>query len=128
MVFQKIKRRLTHWILWKQTRISLSFFTTRLGWCTHPFTRSKALLEKYCKKLGVDYPSDPNGWSLKGQRNPFYCAMVEMLDHYVGQIISYLETTPDPRRPGHFLMSNTYIIFTSDNGGMEKRAWRDYYR
>ena len=46
--------------------------------------------------------------------------MVEMLDHYVGQIISYLETTPDPRRPGHFLMSNTYIIFTSDNGGMER--------
>ena len=46
--------------------------------------------------------------------------MVEMLDHYVGQIISYLEKTPDPRRPGHSLIGNTYIIFTSDNGGMER--------
>ena len=43
-----------------------------------------------------------------------------MLDHYVGQIISYLEKTPDPRRPGHSLIGNTYIIFTSDNGGMER--------
>ena len=98
------------------------FFLYYASWLVHTpiHSRSKALLEKYCKKLGVDYPSDPNGWSLKGQRNPYYCAMVEMLDHYVGQIISYLETTPDPRRPGHFLMSNTYIIFTSDNGGMER--------
>ncbi|MGB1936366.1 MAG: sulfatase [Akkermansiaceae bacterium] len=82
-------------------------------------TRSKALLEKYCKKLGVDYPTEPEGWTLEGQRNPYYCAMVEMLDYYVGQIISYLETTDDPRWPGHKLIENTYLVFTSDNGGME---------
>ncbi|WP_159020741.1 sulfatase [Algibacter sp. L3A6] len=82
-------------------------------------TRSKALLEKYCKKLGVAFPADPKHWDLEGQNNPFYCAMVEMLDYYVGQVFNYLETTDDPRWPGHKLSENTYIIFTSDNGGME---------
>ncbi|MDO7172431.1 sulfatase [Mariniflexile sp. AS56] len=82
-------------------------------------TRSKALLEKYCEKLGVAYPTDPNHWDVEGQNNPFYCAMVEMLDYYVGQVFNYLETTDDPRWPGHKLSENTYIIFTSDNGGME---------
>ena len=45
--------------------------------------------------------------------------MVEQLDHYVGTLISYLENTEDPRWPGHTLIENTYVIFTSDNGGME---------
>jgi len=45
--------------------------------------------------------------------------MVEMLDHYVGGVFQYLETTEDPRWPGHMLSENTYVIFTSDNGGME---------
>ena len=82
--------------------------------------RSKALLEKYCKKLGVEMPTDPGKWPLEGQNNPYYCGMVEALDYYVGQIISYLERTDDPRWPGHKLIENTYLIFTSDNGGMER--------
>ena len=82
-------------------------------------TRSKALLEKYCKKLGLEYPTDPSHWDVKGQNNPYYAAMVEMLDYYVGQVFNYLETTDDPRWPGHKLSENTYVIFTSDNGGME---------
>ena len=82
-------------------------------------TRSKALLEKYCKKLGLEYPTDPSHWDVKGQNNPYYAAMVEMLDYYVGQVFDYLETTDDPRWPGHKLSENTYVIFTSDNGGME---------
>ncbi|WP_225035257.1 sulfatase [Winogradskyella sp. SM1960] len=82
-------------------------------------TRSKALLEKYCEKLGVPFPTDPDHWELEGQNNPYYAAMVEMLDYYVGQVFEYLETTDDPRWPGHKLIENTYIIFTSDNGGME---------
>ena len=45
--------------------------------------------------------------------------MVEQLDYYVGQVIHSLETTDDPRWPGHKLMENTYVFFTSDNGGME---------
>lgn len=98
------------------------FFLYYSSWLVHtPIqTRSKKLLEKYCKKLGVEYPLDPVGWPLDGQKNPYYCSMVEMLDHYIGQIITFLEKTPDPRRPSHSLFDNTYIIFTSDNGGMER--------
>ncbi|MEK9772029.1 MAG: sulfatase [Opitutae bacterium] len=91
------------------------------SWLVHtPIqTRSKLLLEKYCEKLGVDYPDDPKGWTLEGQRNPYYCAMVETLDYYVGKVIGYLQETEDPRWPGHKLIENTYVIFSSDNGGME---------
>jgi len=97
------------------------FFLYYATWLVHtPIqSRSKALLEKYCKKLGVEFPTDPKGWTLKGQQNPFYCSMVETLDHYVGKIITYLETTDDPRNPGHKLIDNTYIFFSSDNGGAE---------
>lgn len=97
------------------------FFLYYATWLVHApiHTRSKDLLEKYCKKLGVDYPTDPATWELEGQKNPYYCAMVEMLDYYVGNVTSYLETTEDPRWPGHKLSENTYLIFTSDNGGME---------
>ncbi|MEO0416674.1 MAG: sulfatase-like hydrolase/transferase, partial [Verrucomicrobiota bacterium] len=97
------------------------FFFYYASWLVHtPIqARSKALLEKYCAKLGVDYTTDPGGWALEGQKNPYYCAMVETLDHYVGQLVDYLETTDDPRWPGHKLIENTYLIFTSDNGGME---------
>jgi arylsulfatase A-like enzyme len=100
------------------------FFLYYATWLVHtPIqSRSKALLEKYCRKLGVDFPSDPGAWTLEGQRNPYYCAMVETLDHYVGQLVECLETTDDPRNPGHKLIDNTYIFFTSDNGGMESSA------
>ncbi len=83
-------------------------------------SRSEALLRKYCKKMDVPYPKDPNGWKVEGQNNPYYAAMVEMFDYYTGQLIDYLKTTDDPRWPGHKLVENSYIIFTSDNGGMEK--------
>ncbi|MEK9773654.1 MAG: sulfatase [Opitutae bacterium] len=98
------------------------FFLYYAAWLVHTpiHSRSKELLEKYCKKLGVDFPTDPKGWPLEGQKNPYYCAMVEMFDHYVGNLIKYLEGTEDPRRPGHKLMENTYIMLTSDNGGMEQ--------
>jgi arylsulfatase A-like enzyme len=98
------------------------FFLYYAAWLVHTpiHSRSKDLLEKYCKKLGVDFPTDPKGWPLEGQKNPYYCAMVEMFDHYVGNLVKYLEKTDDPRRPGHKLMENTYIMLTSDNGGMER--------
>lgn len=97
------------------------FFLYYATWLVHApiHTRSKALLEKYCKKLGIDVPTDPKSWTQEGQKNPYYCAMVEMLDHYVGEVFDYLETTEDPRWPGHKLSENTYLIFTSDNGGYE---------
>jgi len=98
------------------------FFLYYATWLVHTpiHTRSEALLKKYCEKLGVPMPTDPKKWDLEGQKNPFYCAMVEQLDHYVGQLVDYLSTTEDPRWPGHKLSENTYIIFTSDNGGMER--------
>ena len=98
------------------------FFLYYAAWLVHTpiHSRSRELLTKYCKKLGVEFPQDPAAWTLDGQRNPYYCAMVEMFDHYVGQIINYLNETPDPRWPGHRLIENTYVILTSDNGGMEK--------
>lgn len=96
------------------------FFLYYATWLVHApiHTRSKALLDKYVDRLGVD-PRHPNTQETPGQLNPFYCAMVEMLDHYVGGIFDYLDQTEDPRWPGHKLSENTYVIFTSDNGGME---------
>lgn len=97
------------------------FFLYNATWLVHSpiHTRSEQLLDKYCKKLGIDRPRDPVGWKGEGQTNPYYCAMVEQLDYYVGKLFDYLNTTEDPRRPGHKLIENTYVIFTSDNGGME---------
>jgi len=104
-----------------ETNKDKPFFLYYATWLVHTpiSSRSKPLLEKYCQKLGVDFPTDPGEWTLEGQKNPYYCAMVETLDHYVGQLVGFLETTDDPRNPGHKLIDNTYIFFTSDNGGME---------
>jgi arylsulfatase A-like enzyme len=98
------------------------FFLYYATWLVHTpiHTRSEALLQKYVKKLGVGLPENPAEWKGEGQTNPFYCAMVEELDYYVGRLLQYLDTTEDPRWPGHSLRENTYLIFTSDNGGMER--------
>ncbi len=95
------------------------FFLYHPTWLVHSpiHTRSEALLKKYCEKMDVPYPTDPNKWEIEGQKNPFYGAMVEALDYYVGNVIKYLDETEDPRWPGHKLAENTYVIFTSDNGG-----------
>jgi uncharacterized sulfatase len=82
-------------------------------------TRSRVLLDKYVEKLGIELPDNPQEWRQGGQTNPFYCAMVEQLDYYIGQLFAYLARTDDPRWPGHSLNENTFVIFTSDNGGME---------
>ena len=98
------------------------FFFYYATWMVHTpiHTRSKERLDKYCKKMGVTLPENPKEWKGEGQTNPFYCAMVEELDYYVGQLLNYLNETDDPRWPGHKLAENTYVIFTSDNGGMER--------
>ncbi len=99
------------------------FFLYYATWLVHTpiHTRSEQLLDKYCKKLGRQPDrEDPGKWAEEGQRNPFYCAMVEQLDYYVGQVFDYLDQSDDPRWPGHKLSENTYLIFTSDNGGMEQ--------
>ncbi len=43
--------------------------------------------------------------------------MVSTIDAELGVLRAYLEATDDPRNPGHKLIDNTMIIFTSDNGG-----------
>lgn len=105
-----------------QTNKEEPFFLYYATWLVHApiVMRSEALLRKYEAKLGVTLkPEHATTWRTPGQTNPFYCAMVEQLDYYVGQVIHSLETTDDPRWPGHKLMENTYVFFTSDNGGME---------
>jgi arylsulfatase A-like enzyme len=96
------------------------FFLYYCTWLVHSpiVTRNEALLKKYAERMGVE-PERENDKSMKGQKNPFYGAMVESLDYYVGQVLQYLETTEDPRWPGHMLSENTYIIFASDNGGVK---------
>jgi len=96
------------------------FFLYYATWLVHApiHTRSKAHLDKYVKRLEIDPANTPTK-DTPGQLNPFYCAMVQELDYYVGIIFDYLDETEDPRWPGHTLSENTYVIFTSDNGGME---------
>jgi arylsulfatase A-like enzyme len=104
-----------------ETNKDKPFFLYYATWLVHtPIqSRSKALLDKYAQRLGVD-PANRKEWPPnQGQKNPFFCAMVETLDHYVGQLVTFLETTDDPRNPGHKLIDNTYIFFSSDNGGVE---------
>ncbi len=100
------------------------FFLYYAEWLVHaPIqTRNRRLLEKYANKLGVEFPASPDDWEMLGQSNPFYCAMVESLDYHVGEVVNYLKTTNDPRWAGHKLYENTYVIFTSDNGGAENKG------
>jgi len=105
------------------------FFLYYATWLVHaPIqTRSKQLLDKYSKQLNID-PKNKKSFSgaTKGQKNPFYAAMVEELDYNIGRVFDYLENTDDPRWPGHKLVENTYIIFTSDNGGTEGKTGERY--
>ena len=97
------------------------FFCYYSTWLVHtPIQmRTESLLQKYAGLMGYDYPLDGSETFAEGQNNPYYAAMVESLDYYISKLIDYLETTDDPRWPGHKLIENTYIILTSDNGGFE---------
>lgn len=96
------------------------FFLYYATWLVHApiHTRSEAHLQKYAKLLQTD-PAVKSGKDEPGQNNPFFASMVQELDYYVGQVFNYLDQTEDPRWPGHKLSENTFLIFTSDNGGME---------
>ncbi len=67
----------------------------------HTPIRSRAtwLAEKYAKRLPAG--SDP--------RRAVYAAMVEILDHHVGEVMRALDELG--------LTENTLVVFTSDNGG-----------
>ncbi|MDP4646423.1 MAG: sulfatase [Akkermansiaceae bacterium] len=102
------------------------FFLYYATWLVHSpiHTRSEERLKKYVEKIGTDPANVGTKETTTGQINPFYAAMVEELDYYLGVVFKYLEETEDPRWPGHKLSENTYLIFTSDNGGMEGSSER----
>jgi len=98
-----------------------AFFCYYATWLVHaPWqVRTESLLIDYAALMGYDYPLTGDEIFAEGQKNPYYAAMVESLDYYMNQPITYLEETDDPRWPGHKLIENTYVVLTSDNGGME---------
>ena len=59
------------------------------------------LIDKYQSKVPAESPNR--------SRRVAYAAFVEMLDHYIGRVLSTLDETG--------LSDNTLVIFTSDNGG-----------
>ncbi len=100
------------------------FFLNVWHWMVHwpVLTRNGELLEYYCDKMGQPFPPKPGDMSLPGQQNPYFAAMVTSVDWSLGRIVDYLQKTDDPRNPGKKLMETTYIFFTSDNGGAERKG------
>lgn len=100
------------------------FFLYLAHWLVHyPIhTKNKELLQYYCDKLGVDFPKEDIPITTPGQTNPYYGAMITTLDWSLGRVIDYLKATDDQRNPGKKLFETTYIFFSSDNGGCEKRG------
>lgn len=77
------------------------FFLHLSEYYVHEPFRSRAtwLIEKYAARL-------PAGAS---RQRAIYCAMVETLDHLVGDVLNALDDLG--------LAENTLVVFTSDNGG-----------
>ena len=100
-----------------------------LNYCTYyvhgPIqTRNRKLFAHYCEKMGLDFPTDPGTINpgMGGKTDPYYATMVDTLDWMIGNVVTYLEETDDPRNPGHKLIDNTYIFISSDNGGLVRRS------
>jgi len=60
-------------------------------------------------------PSPPEGSRHRHRR---YAAMMKNLDDNVGRVMDFLAGADDPLRPGHRMIENTMVVFTSDNGGL----------
>ena len=92
----------------------LAFYTVHT-----PIQAAKHHFEKYREKrekMGfneVPYKKEANGWTKQVQEDPAYASMVAAMDENVGRIVETL------RLQG--LNENTWIIFTSDNGGLSTR-------
>ncbi|WP_370618146.1 sulfatase [Mumia qirimensis] len=103
---------------------SQPFFAVMAEYAVHsPVDDAQArqdLLAKYRgKRAGskrFEAPTQDRAAQAKRAR-PSYAALTEGLDQSVARLTHYLETSPDPRRPGHDLADNTIVVFTSDNGG-----------
>ena len=99
------------------------FFLYLAHWMVHyPIhTKNRELLQYYTDKLGMEFPTKDIPITTGGQTNPYFGAMVTTLDWSLGRVVDYLKKTDDPRNPGKKLYETTYIFFSSDNGGVEKR-------
>ena len=88
-------------IAFLRTRRDRPFFLHLAHYFVHDpiHTRAAWLVEKYRARFPAG--ADP--------RRLEYAAMVETLDHYVGQLLRALDETG--------LAANTLVVFTSDNGG-----------
>lgn len=103
------------------------FFLNLWHYAVHsPIQAPTQLVQKYRQKaqrLGLDLEPIETGepmpvWHLTGQRvqrrtlqsDPAYAAMLETLDNSVGAIVAALRDTDQ--------LSNTVVVFTSDNGGL----------
>ena len=89
----------------------LAFYTVH-----RPIEASKKYIEKYLqKRKELIHPTDEfsredSAWTKLEQENAIYASMVEAMDDNVGRILETL------KKEG--LDKNTWIIFTSDNGGL----------
>lgn len=89
----------------------LSFYTVHM-----PIQASIRHVEKYQKKRAalaieeISHAKEGDGWEKLIQEDAAYASMVEAMDENVGRIIETL------RENG--LDKNTWVIFTSDNGGL----------
>lgn len=70
-------------------------------------------------KYDAKFQTDPGVRHPDGANNTTFAGMTEDLDTTVGQLLSYLDSTPDPRNPGHMLADNTYLVYIADNGATE---------
>ena len=81
------------------------FFLILSPYAVHiPLASKSELVEKYRKRARERKRSLPN---------PVYAALVEEVDHQVGRIVKEVEAQG--------LKDHTMIVFTSDNGGLNKR-------
>ncbi len=88
----------------------LSYYTVHT-----PIQASKKHIKKFTEKQEhltsglISYKKEGDGWTKLIQDNAAYASMVAAMDENVGRIIKTLEKNG--------LDKNTWIIFTSDNGG-----------
>ena len=92
----------------------LAFYTVHT-----PIQAAKSHFKKYREKreqMGfaeVPYKKEGEGWTKLVQEDPAFASMVAAMDENVGRIVETL------KKEG--LQENTWIIFTSDNGGLSTR-------
>lgn len=89
----------------------LAFYTVHT-----PIQASKKHIEKYEKKresLNIDevpHKKEGDGWTKMVQENAAFASMVASMDENVGRVLESLKKNG--------LDKNTWIVFTSDNGGL----------